>query len=122
VRYVRFRLAQGAIRGRPSREGYHFAVWNNLDDTFLPALGNLFELKATQRIGTDQVLNILYAAKKAGVKGFVLTILGDLSGRARKEISNVYRTARILPIILERADCAGPTGPGACRSRSSPRA
>jgi hypothetical protein len=59
---------------------------------------------------------------KADAKGLLLAILGDLSARARNEISNVYRTARILPIILERADCAGPTGPGACRSRSSPRA
>jgi hypothetical protein len=39
---------------------------------------------------------------KADAKGLLLAILGDLSARARNEISNVYRTARILPIILER--------------------
>ena len=45
---------------------------------------------------------MLYTAKKAGVKGFVLAILGDLSLTTRREILNVYRTERIVPVVLEQ--------------------
>lgn len=66
----------------------------------MSALGNpiVFELKwLTQRIATDQVLNILYAAMKADAKGLVLAILGDLSARARNEISNVLQDGADSP-------------------------
>ena len=99
--------------GGRSADGYDFAVWNNLDDTVLAALGNpiIFELKASHRIGTDQVLKMLYTAKKAGVKGFVLAILGDLSLTTRREILNVYRTERIVPVVLEQIDLLSISAP-----------
>jgi hypothetical protein len=47
---------------------------------------------------------VVLSAKKAGVKGLVLVTLADISKGARKQISELYRSEKIIPIVLERSD------------------
>jgi hypothetical protein len=88
---------------RGSDVGYDFAVWNNIDDTILSALGNpiIFDAKSASRLDTGQILQTMRRAKKAGVKGFVLATLSILSPQQEREISNIYRSDQIIPVILD---------------------
>lgn len=84
--------------------GYDFAIWNDIDDPILLALGNpiVFEAKASKRLDIHQIQQGLNYAKRSGLKSFVLCTLGNETPKLSEQIYELYERRNIIPIILDR--------------------
>jgi hypothetical protein len=84
---------------------YDLAIWNEINDPILSALGNPIMLEAkASKIDLGQISRLIRFAKKSGLRSFVLVTLDELSNSISREIENLQKREHIIPIILSRDD------------------
>jgi hypothetical protein len=102
-------IVQNSQRGRDIY--FDLAVWNNIDDSILAALGNPIVFEAKAYADAARIEETIRYAEKIGVKGFVFVTLSSVPPQQKERLVASYRDKRIIPILLDIHDLRVITSP-----------